>query len=153
MKKLTNLILMSSVKMYEKKQKEEQQKQNNVSYHETIKNLKKQLNKCHNNEESTYNSIVRSYSYYKKRIRHLRKLQKLNKNSNNLVRSEYNIVRSKNLFERVVKTYSNDRKKKNKKVKENMNKKMKSEYNNNRKKMIKCKSQLIKHRKIILESE
>ena len=98
MKKLTNLILMSSVVLWNKKQNENVERE----YTESIKNYKnvlKNMNKLENNEYN-YNR----YRYMKQKIKQLKKLKKLHENRNKNGIISYNIVSSKDsMFKRVVK--------------------------------------------------
>ncbi len=89
MKKLTNLILMSSVVLWNKRNEKKEEN----GYNEMIQNLKNKMNNLENNEYN-YN-VVR---YYKQKIRRLKKLKKLyqNRNKNKIV--SYNIVSSKKVF-------------------------------------------------------
>ena len=95
MKKLTNLILMSSVVLWNKRNEKKEEN----GYNEMIQNLKNKMNNLENNEYN-YN-VVR---YYKQKIRRLKKLKKLyqNRNKNKIV--SYNIVSSKKVFGNVSKS-------------------------------------------------
>ena len=98
MKKLTNLILMSSVVLWNKKQNENVEKE----YNESIKNYKKVLKNMNKLENSEYN--YNRYRYMKQKIRRLKKLKKLYENRNKNENISYNIVSSKDpMFKRVVK--------------------------------------------------
>ena len=97
MKKLTNLILMSSVKMWNKRN--EQNEQN--GYNETIKNYKKVLKNMNKLENNEYN--YNRYRYMKQKVKRLKKLKKLyeNRNKNGII--SYNVLSSKKVFKRVLK--------------------------------------------------
>ena len=99
MKKLTNLILMSAVVLWNKKQNENVERE----YTESIKNYKnvlKNMNKLENNEYN-YNR----YRYMKQKIKRLKKLKKLHENRNKNGIISYNIVSSKDsMFKRVSKS-------------------------------------------------
>ena len=99
MKKLTNLILMSSVVLWNKKQNENVERE----YTESIKNYKnvlKNMNKLENNEYN-YNR----YRYMKQKVKRLKKLKKLHENRNKNGIISYNIVSSKDsMLKRVSKS-------------------------------------------------
>ena len=97
MKKLTSLILMSSVVLWNKKQNENVEKE----YNEKIQNYKNVLKNMNNLENDEYN--YNRYRYMKQKIRRLKKLKKLYENSNKNGIISYNIVSSKSVFKRVVK--------------------------------------------------
>ena len=97
MKKLTSLILMSSVVLWNKKQNENVEKE----YTESIKNYKKVLKNMNKLENNEYN--YNRYRYMKQKIRRLKKLKRLHENSNKNGIISYNIVSSKTVFKRVVK--------------------------------------------------
>ena len=85
MKKLTNLILMSSVVLWNKKQNENVEKE----YNEKIQNYKNVLKNMNNLENSEYN--YNRYRYMKQTIKRMKKLKKLHQNSNISARASYNI--------------------------------------------------------------
>ena len=87
MKKLTNLILMSSVVLWNKKQNENVERE----YTESIKNYKnvlKNMNKLENNEYN-YNR----YRYMKQKVRKLKKLKKLYESGINQNKLTYNNIK------------------------------------------------------------
>ena len=98
MKKLTNLILMSSVVLWNKKQNENVEKE----YNEKIQNYKNVLKNMNNLENDEYN--YNRYRYMKQVIRRLKKLKKLHENRNKNGIISYNIVSSKNVFGNVSKS-------------------------------------------------
>ena len=87
MKKLTNLILMSSVKMWNKRN--EQNEQN--SYNEMINNYKKVLKNMNKNGNDEYN--YNRYRYMKQKIKRLKKLKKLHEIGINQNRLTYNNIK------------------------------------------------------------
>ena len=98
MKKLTSLILMSSVVLCNKKQNENVERE----YTESIKNYKKVLKNMNKNGNDEYN--YNRYRYMKQKVKRLKKLKRLyeNRNKNGII--PYNIVSSKDsVFKRVVK--------------------------------------------------
>ena len=98
MKKLTNLILMSSVVLWNKKQNENVEKE----YNEKIQNYKNVLKNMNNLENDEYN--YNRYRYMKQVIKRLKKLKKLHENRNKNGIISYNIVSSKDsMFRRVSK--------------------------------------------------
>ena len=98
MKKLTSLILMSSVVLWNKRNEQNEQK----GYVETIKNYKKVLKNMNKLENSEYN--YNRYRYMKQKVKQLKKLKKLYENRNKNENISYNIVSSKDsVFKRVVK--------------------------------------------------
>lgn len=102
MKKLTNLILMSAVVLWNKKQNESVEKE----YNESIKNYKNVLKNMNKNVKDEYN--YNRYRYMKQKVKQLKKLKKLHENRNKNGIISYNVVSSKDsMFKRVVKTYSN----------------------------------------------
>ena len=99
MKKLTNLILMSSVKMWKKQNEQNEQK----GYVESIKNYKKVLKNMNKNGNDEYN--YNRYRYMKQKVKRLKKLKKLHENRNKNGNISYNIVSSKDsMFKRVLKS-------------------------------------------------
>ena len=116
MKKLTNLILMSSVKMWKKQNEQNEQK----GYVESIKNYKKVLKNMNKNGNDEYN--YNRYRYMKQKVKRLKKLKKLyeNRNKNGII--SYNVLSSKKVFKRVSKKCSDE---KLNKIKKNRNKKLK----------------------------
>ena len=98
MKKLTSLILMSSVVLWNKKQNENVERE----YTESIKNYKKVLKNMNKLENSEYN--YNRYRYMKQKVKRLKKLKRLYENRNKNENISYNIVSSKDsMFKRVVK--------------------------------------------------
>ena len=98
MKKLTSLILMSSVVLWNKKQNENVERE----YTESIKNYKKVLKNMNKLENSEYN--YNRYRYMKQKVKRLKKLKRLYENRNKNENISYNIVSSKDsVFKRVVK--------------------------------------------------
>ena len=87
MKKLTNLILMSSVKMWKKQN--EQNEQN--SYNEMINNYKKVLKNMNKNGNDEYN--YNRYRYMKQKVKRLKKLKKLHEIGINQNRLTYNNIK------------------------------------------------------------
>lgn len=87
MKKLTNLILMSSVKMWNKRN--EQNEQNN--YNEMINNYKKVLKNMNKNGNDEYN--YNRYRYMKQKVKRLKKLKKLHEIGINQNRLTYNNIK------------------------------------------------------------
>ena len=85
MKKLASLILMASVKMWKKQNEETEQK----AYSQAIKNYKKVLKSMNKNDNGEYN--YNKYRYMKQTIKRMKKLKKLNKNSNISARTSYNV--------------------------------------------------------------
>ena len=99
MKKLTSLILMSSVVLWNKKQNENVEKE----YNEKIQNYKNVLKNMNKNGIDEYN--YNRYRYMKQVIKRLKKLKKLNENRNKNGIISYNIVSSKDsMFRRVSKS-------------------------------------------------
>ena len=99
MKKLTNLILMSSVKMWKKQNEQNEQK----GYVESIKNYKKVLKNMNKNGNDEYN--YNRYRYMKQKVKRLKKLKKLHENRNKNGIISYNIVSSKDsMLKRVSKS-------------------------------------------------
>ena len=87
MKKLTNLILMSSVKMWKKQNEQNEQK----GYMESIKNYKKVLKNMNKNGNDEYN--YNRYRYMKQKIKRLKKLKKLHEIGINQNRLTYNNIK------------------------------------------------------------
>ena len=97
MKKLTNLILMSAVVLWNKKQNENVERE----YTESIKNYKNVLKNMNNLENNEYN--YNRFRYMKQVIKRLKKLKKLHEKRNKNGNISYNIVSSKKVFKRVLK--------------------------------------------------
>ena len=87
MKKLTNLILMSSVKMWKKQNEQKEQKE----YVESIKNYKKVLKNMNKDGKCEYN--YNRYRYMKQKVRKLKKLKKLHEIGINQNRITYNNIK------------------------------------------------------------